>query len=86
MTTSTNSSPTWFDLYDYRRRVTALYQKRELREATGDDPVAIWNYWREERDLLFKEHPQSAPQRRGPRSLHSLRYFPYDPALRSRRR
>ena len=70
MTTSTNSSPTWLDLYDYRRRVTALYQKRELREATGDNPAAIWDNWREERDLLFKEHPQSAAQRRGPRRLH----------------
>jgi len=82
MTTPTNSSPTWFDLYDYRRRVTALYQKRELREATGDNPAAIWDNWREERDLLFKEHPQSALSAEERATFTSLRYFPYNPALR----
>ncbi len=82
MTTPTNSSPTWLDLYDYRRRVTALYQKRELREATGDNPAAIWDNWREERDLLFKEHPQSALSAEERATFTGLRYFPYDHALR----
>jgi uncharacterized protein (DUF1684 family) len=75
-------APTWLDLYDYRRRVAAIYQKRELREATGDDPVAIWNYWREERDRLFREHSQSALSAEDRAVFSGLRYFPYDPALR----
>src|SRR5690242_16549182 len=82
MTTPTDNAPTWLDLYDYRRRVAALYQKRELRETTGDDPAAIWNHWREERDWLFKEHPQSALSAEDRATFTGLRYFPYDHALR----
>jgi uncharacterized protein (DUF1684 family) len=82
MMTQTDTSPTWLDLYDYRRRVAALYQKRELREATGGDPAAIWDNWREERDWLFKEHPQSALNAEDRASFTALRYFAYDPTLR----
>jgi uncharacterized protein (DUF1684 family) len=82
MTTPTEDAPTWLDLYDYRRRVTALYQKRELRETTGDDPAAIWDNWRKERDWLFKEHPQSALGAADRATFTGLRYFPYDLALR----
>jgi uncharacterized protein len=74
--------PTWLDLYDYRRRLAALYQKRELRETTGDDPAAIWDRWREERDWLFKEHPQSALSAEDRAAFTCLLYFPYDHALR----
>jgi uncharacterized protein (DUF1684 family) len=82
MTVPAENPPTWLDLYDYRRRVAALYQKRELREATGDDPAVIWDNWRKERDLLFKEHPQSALSAEERATFTGLRYFPYDPALR----
>ncbi|HEY7022380.1 MAG TPA: DUF1684 domain-containing protein [Ktedonobacterales bacterium] len=82
MTTPAENPPTWLDLYDYRRRVAALYQKRELRETTGDDPAAIWDRWREERDWLFKEHPQSALSAEDRATFTTLRYFPYDHALR----
>jgi uncharacterized protein (DUF1684 family) len=82
MTAPTATPPTWLDLYDYRRRVAALYQKRALREATGDDPAAIWEHWREERDWLFKEHPQSALNAEDRATFTGLRYFPYDPTLR----
>lgn len=76
------AAPTWLDLYDYRRRVAAIYQKRELREARGDDPVAIRDEWREERDWLFREHPQSALNAEARAEFTGLRYFPYDLALR----
>src|SRR5262245_52090818 len=82
MLTPTDNAPTWLDLYDYRRCVATLYQKRELREATGDDPAAIWNRWREERDRLFKEHPQSALSAIDRARFTGLRYFPFNPALR----
>jgi uncharacterized protein (DUF1684 family) len=82
MMTPAENPPTWLDLYDYRLRVAALYQKRELRETTGDDPAAIWNRWRQERDQLFEEHPQSALSAEDRTSFTGLRYFPYDPALR----
>jgi len=57
--------------------VAALYQKRELREATGDDPAAIWDNWREERDWLFEEHPQSALSAEDRANFTGLRYFPH---------
>jgi uncharacterized protein (DUF1684 family) len=82
MTIPAENPPTWLDLYDYRRRVAALYQKRERRETTGDDPAAIWDRWREERDWLFKEHPQSALSAEDRAAFTGLRYFPYDHALR----
>jgi uncharacterized protein len=82
MTTPNENPHKWLDLYDYRLRVAALYQKRELRETTGDDPAAIWDNWRIERDRLFKEHPQSALGAEERAVFTSLRYFPYDHALR----
>jgi uncharacterized protein (DUF1684 family) len=74
--------PTWLDLYDYRRRVAALYHAREIREAQGDDPVAIWDHWRAERDQLFKNHPQSALSGEDRAGFTSLSYYSYDPKLR----
>jgi uncharacterized protein len=82
MTMMNEAAPTWLDLYDYRRRVAAIYQQRELREARGDDPVAIRDAWREERDWLFREHPQSALDAETRAAFTGLRYFPYDRALR----
>jgi uncharacterized protein (DUF1684 family) len=82
VTVPAENPPTWLDLYDYRRRVAAMYQKRVLRETTGDDPAAMWDNWRTERDWLFKEHPQSALSAEDRATFTGLRYFPYDPALR----
>jgi uncharacterized protein (DUF1684 family) len=82
MMTQPDTPPTWLDLYDYRHRVTAIYCEREVREARRDDPGAIWNYWREERNRLFREHPQSAFSAEDRASFSGLSYFPYDPTLR----
>jgi uncharacterized protein (DUF1684 family) len=61
------------ELLDWKRRVFALYA--EVRAAAN--PEAGWRRWREERDDLFRNHPQS------PRpGFDKLAYFPYDPALR----
>jgi uncharacterized protein (DUF1684 family) len=62
-----------FELLDWKRRVFALYA--EIRAAS--DPEDAWTRWREARGELFRDHRQS------PRpGFDSLRYFPYDPALR----
>ncbi len=48
----------------------------------AEDPEAAWRLWRETRDELFREHPQSpipAAERGG---FDGLAYFDYDPALR----
>ena len=65
------------DLLDWKRRVFALYA--EVRAAA--DPERAWARWREARDELFRDHPQS------PRpGFDGLAYFPYDPALALARR
>ncbi len=69
----------YLTLADWRRRVAVLYA--EVRELAVSDPAAAWQHWRDERERLYREHPQSpvpAPDRPAFRALH----FPYDPALR----
>ncbi len=44
-------------LADWRRRVAALYV--DVRALAASDPVAAWDRWREGREQLFREHPQS---------------------------
>ncbi|RYY09852.1 MAG: hypothetical protein EON55_17530, partial [Alphaproteobacteria bacterium] len=43
------------ELWDWRRRVAALYDA--VRRAESAE--AGWRMWRAERDRLFREHPQS---------------------------
>lgn len=68
---------THLELADYRRRVAALYA-----EVRSRDPLDGWQRWREGRDELFADHPQSpwpAAQRatRGP-----IPVFDHDPTWR----
>ena len=65
-------------LWDWRRRVAQLYA--EVRAER--DPAAAWWRWRETRDRLFREHPQSPlePQERA--RFRGLVYGDYDPRLR----
>jgi uncharacterized protein len=65
-------------LLDWRRRVFELYAR--IRRSTA--PGEAWHEWREERDRLFRQHPQS-PLPPGDRSAFAgLPYFDYDPGLR----
>ena len=65
-------------LWDWRRRVSALYADVRAER----DPKTAWWRWREIRDRLFREHPQSPlePAQRG--SFRGLAYGDYDPRLR----
>jgi len=60
------------DLVDWRRRVGDLYRIH------GPDAIV---QFREQRDELFRSHPQSAlpPEKRA--AFHGLRYRDYDPAF-----
>jgi uncharacterized protein (DUF1684 family) len=62
-------------LWDWRRRVAALYAG--VRAA--GDPARAWAEWRRGRDALFLDHPQTPlpPAQRRP-----LAYFPYAKAFR----
>lgn len=68
----------YLDLADWRRRIATLYAS--VRSAR--DPEAAWRAWRKERDLLFKEHPQSPLPADARSSFVALAYFDYDPAAR----
>lgn len=66
------------DLLDWKRKVFALYE--QIRGCS--DPRSAWELWREARDRLFREHPQSpvpAEQRGG---FPGCSYFEYDPRAR----
>lgn len=68
---------TYFDLYDYRRRVAAIYEERLGSFLSGENPEIIWQRFRFRRDLLFREHPQSALDEEQRRNFQKLVYFPY---------
>ena len=75
---SKQSAPTWLDLYDYRQRVTGLYQRRNLALQAGEDAVSVCQRFRQEKDVLFASHPQSALEASARAGFTGLRYFPYD--------
>lgn len=66
------------DLLDWKRQVFALYQR--IRGSV--DPRSAWDDWRDTRDRLYREHPQS-PVPAGQRAdFPGCRYFAYDPRAR----
>jgi uncharacterized protein (DUF1684 family) len=65
-------------LLDWRRRVAALYvEVRSLEE-----PEKAWRRWREVRDDLLANHPQSPLPEEDRAAFEGLSYFDYDPACR----
>ncbi len=66
------------DLWDWRRTIADLYA--DIRR--NPDPVAGWNQWRDTRDRLFAQHPQSPiPPEQRP-AYPGIPLFDYNPALR----
>jgi uncharacterized protein len=72
------SAPTWLDLYDYRQRVVAMYRRRNLALQAGEDAASVCRRFREEKDQLFANHPQSALEASARATFTGLRYYPYD--------
>ncbi len=70
----------YLDLYDYRCRVAAMYRERNRALLAGEDAAAVLHHFREQRDQLFAQHPQSALDEEQRSSFSGLRYFPYNPA------
>jgi uncharacterized protein (DUF1684 family) len=71
----------YLDLYDYRCRVAEMYRERKRATLAGEDPVAILVRFRDARDELFAQHPQSALDPEQKKKFHGLNYFPYNPAM-----
>ena len=69
----------FLELAGWRRSIAALYA--EVRRIATADAAAAIEHWRDVRERLYREHPQSpVPAQR--RSSFRARHFPYDPALR----
>lgn len=69
----------YLDLVDYRRRVAEMYARAR---DTRISPEARWRQFRAAQDVLFKTHPQTALTPDQLANFTSLRYYPYNPALR----
>jgi uncharacterized protein (DUF1684 family) len=66
-------------LLDYRRSVAALYAR--VRQP-GSDAAESCQRFRQERDALFRTHPQSALSNAQKAAFHGLCYYDYNPAFR----
>jgi hypothetical protein len=73
------TGPEVLALADWRRRIGTLYA--EVRERAVSDPRAAWTRWRDVREAMYREHPQSPVQAARRTSFRAL-HWPYDPALR----
>ena len=65
-------------LLDWRRRVGALYAAAR----SSRDPETGWQTWRDGRDGLLADHPDSPLDDEARSSFTGLPFAPYDPALR----
>jgi uncharacterized protein len=72
----------YLDLYDYRCRVAALYRERNSAFLAGEDALSVLERFRQGRENLFANHPQSALDEEQRRHFKGLRYFPYNPQMR----
>jgi uncharacterized protein (DUF1684 family) len=70
----------YLDLHDYRRQVFAHYRERNEALRADRDPAEVWERFRQRRDALFADHPQSALEIGRREETRSLRYFPYNPS------
>ena len=71
----------YLELYDYRSRVAAMYRERTQAYLEGEDDEGVLRHFREARDELFANHPQSALDEEQRRNFRGLNYFPYNPAM-----
>lgn len=68
----------YLELYDFRCRVFALYRERNQALGNGEHPEVVLRRFRDQRDRLFAEHPQSALDEEQKRDFRNLSYFPYN--------
>ena len=67
-------------LADWRRQVAALYA--EVRALSTSDPAVAHRHWREVRERLFREHPQSPVPRSARAGFSRAAISPTTPSLR----
>ena len=69
----------YLELTDWRRTIAELYAT--WRRGAPTDPEGATLAWREARDRLYREHPQS-PVPAADRAVFHHRWWPYDPTWR----
>jgi uncharacterized protein len=69
---------THLELLDWRRRVAELFA--DLRHRPADAATLHW--FRDQKDVLFGEHPQSPIPWPDRQRFSGLAYWPFDPAMR----
>lgn len=74
--------PTWLDLYDYRRRVAALYAERDRGAMEGENAISVLERFKAGKDEVFAKHPQSALNKEQREKFAGLSYFPYNIEMR----
>jgi uncharacterized protein (DUF1684 family) len=78
MPAASTSTHELLDLLEWKRAIFALYA--EVRAAPS--PLEAWKRWREVRDDLFRDHPQSPLPSTDREGFSGLAYFAYDAELR----
>jgi len=73
------AAPAYLELLDWRRRMAELFA--ELRRKSSDADTLQW--FRAEKDHLFRNHPQSPIPNDARGSFAGLRYWPFDPRART---
>ena len=68
----------YLELLDWRRRVAELFV--DLRQRPPDAASLAW--FRNHKDTLFREHPQSPIPEAYRQDFPGLNYWPFDPAVR----
>jgi uncharacterized protein len=72
----------WLDLYDYRRKVAAMYRERARALQAGEAEQTVLETFRTAKNLLFANHPQSALTAEQRTGFAGLSYFAYNPDFR----
>jgi uncharacterized protein (DUF1684 family) len=72
------STSEYLELLDWRRRVSELFAELRRRPADGES----LNWFRAEKDALFREHPQSPIPRAERGDFRGLAYWPFDASAR----
>src|ERR1700683_3053338 len=67
------------ELADWRRQVSELYAAIRANA----DPEQAWRHWRDERDRLYRSHPQSPIPAAERGDATAPEYYEYDPTLRT---
>lgn len=68
----------FFDLYDFRRRVVALYRERNEELCGGGDQCSALQRFRAGKDHLFATHPQSPVSTEEQGGFGGLSYYPFE--------